>query len=124
METRITWRVTCPINRDAVVLQVLKYEWEPDSSSHSFRPTGRSYLLVLEPEPHWQEYQPHETLPEDGTVLLDGLSLVQAGVPRNQWPTPFDPRQALADRMDFEFKRVLQAVTYLEPAVTFDAPPS
>jgi hypothetical protein len=111
-QTRITWRTTRPINRDAVCLQIVKYEW--DATSH------RSWLLLLTPEPHWHEFRENEMIPES-TVELSGLDMIlMIGNRKEDWPNDFDPRKTLADRMDAKIANAIRGIMDLEPPVTLN----
>lgn len=111
-----TWRTSRPINRDAVCLQIFKYEW-----SRNFR---KSSILLLDSagEPYWQEYGEFAIIP-DSTVELDGLDLMYLLGPNSQVRDTlpdFDPRRILEEKIDTKVRSVIETLMKLEPAVEFD----
>lgn len=111
-----TWRITRPINRDAVCLQIFRYEWDDDGHKQA--------MLMLDSagEPYWMEYAKHSIIP-DATVEFNGLDLMYLF---GNWPGPrdalpnFDPRIALERKIEAILKDVIEKVMVLEPAVEFD----
>lgn len=114
---RYTWRVSRPINRDAVCLQLFKYEWDaaPGQSER------HSYILCLEPEPHWLEYEEHASIPES-TVEIEGLALIHliGGYKDQQLVLPnLDLRRTLEAKIDSRIEQAIRAFMHVEPAVVF-----
>lgn len=115
---RYTWKIARSYNRDVICLSILKYEWDADPNQSE----RHSYILQLDPEPHWVEYGEMAQLP-DATVEFDGLDLFQfmGGYQGQKRVMPdFDLRSFMEERIERTLKRVISDVMILEPAVVFD----